>query len=97
LRAVGVIVEIAEAAYFPFCFVVNGATPRTTIALEAVRALAQHGKVAPVTLHQRIDFADSMVEGRTAGELNPRSRSAAEVTSLWQYVVTQLCKSTPRA
>jgi chromosome partitioning protein len=83
LRAVGIIVAMAEATGKPFCFVINGATPRTTIALEAVRALAQHGKVAPVTLHQRIDFASSMVDGRTVGELNPGSRSAEEVTSLW--------------
>src|SRR5215831_5791590 len=76
LRAVGVIVEMAERTGKPFCFVVNGATPRTTIALDALRALAQHGKVAPVTLHQRIDFASSMVDGRTVGELNPQSRSA---------------------
>jgi chromosome partitioning protein len=97
LRAVGVIVAMAEAAGVPFCFVVNGATPRTTIALEAVRALAQHGKVAPVTLHQRIDFAASMVDGRTVGELNPGSRSADEVTSLWKYVMTQLRKDGKRA
>jgi chromosome partitioning protein len=97
LRAVGVIVAMAEAAGKPFCFVVNGATPRTTIALEALRALAQHGKVAPVTLHQRIDFAASMVDGRTVGELNPGSRSAEEVTSLWHYVVTQLRKDGKRA
>jgi len=75
---------------------VNGATPRTTIALEAVRALAQHGTVAPVTLHQRIDFAASMVDGRTVGELNPRSRSADEVTALWQYVLTQLRQDVKR-
>jgi hypothetical protein len=49
LRAVGVIVEMAEASGKPFVFEVDGATPRTTIALEALRALAQHGKVAPVT------------------------------------------------
>ena len=97
LRAVGVIVEMAEASGTSFCFVVNGATPRTTIALEAVRALAQHGQVAPVTLHQRIDFASSMVDGRTGGELNPQSRSAAEVTSLWQYVLTQLRQDSKRA
>jgi chromosome partitioning protein len=97
LRAVGVIVAMAEASGKPFCFCINGATPRTTIAQEAVRALAQHGKVAPVTLHQRIDFAASMVDGRTVGELNPQSRSADEVTSLWQYVVTQLRKDVKRA
>jgi chromosome partitioning protein len=77
LRVVGVIVEMAEASGIPFCFVVNGATPRATIALEAVRALTQQGKVTPVTLRQLINFAASMVDGRTVGELNPQSRSAA--------------------
>ena len=42
-------------------------------------------------------FASSMVDGRTVGELNPRSRSAAEMTSLWQYVLTQLRKDGKRA
>jgi chromosome partitioning protein len=92
LRAVGVVVEMAEAARIPFCFVVNGATPRTTIALEAVQALAQHGPVAPVIVHQRIDFAGSMVDGRTVGEINPQSRSAQEITELWKYISTQLRK-----
>ena len=90
LRAVGVVVEMAEQAHKPFCFVVNGATPRSLIALEAMQALAQHGPVAPVIIHQRIDFAASMVDGRTAGEVNPRSRSAEEMANLWTYVDTQL-------
>jgi chromosome partitioning protein len=92
LRAVGVVVEMAEAARKPFGFVVNGATPRTTIALQAVQALAQHGPVAPVILHQRIDFAGSMVDGRTVGEINPQSRSTQEITELWQYVYTRIRK-----
>jgi chromosome partitioning protein len=92
LRAVGVIVGMAEDLKKPFGFVVNGATPRTTIALEAVQALAQHGRVAPVIVHQRIDFAGSMVDGRTAGEVNARSRSAEEVAGLWKYIKTQLRK-----
>jgi chromosome partitioning protein len=92
LRAVGVVVEMAEQLKKPFCFVVNGATPRTTIALQAVHALAQHGPVAPVIVHQRIDFAGSMVDGRTVGELTPPSRSADEITQLWTYVSTQLRK-----
>jgi chromosome partitioning protein len=90
LRAVGVVVEMAEHAKRPFCFVVNGATPRTTIALEAVQALAQHGPVAPVIVHQRIDFAGSMVDGRTGGEVQADSRSAIEITQLWTYVHRQL-------
>ena len=92
LRAVGVVVEMAEQAGKPFGFVVNGATPRATIALQAVQTLAQHGPVAPVILHQRIDFAGSMVDGRTVGEINLSSRSAQEITELWEYVYTQLRK-----
>jgi hypothetical protein len=37
-----------------------------------------------------------MVDGRTVGELNPQSRSAEEVASLWQYVITQLRKDAKR-
>jgi chromosome partitioning protein len=90
LRAVGVVVEMGDQAYKGLCFVVNGAAPRSLIALEAVQALAQHGPVAPVILHQRIDFAASMTDGHTVGEINPRSRSAEEMAVLWQYVTTQL-------
>jgi chromosome partitioning protein len=90
LRAVGTIVEMVEHTATPFCFVLNGATPRTTIAKDAVAALAAHGTVAPVTVHQRIDFASSMIDGRTVGELEPQSRSAQEITQLWKYVDAQL-------
>ena len=93
LRSVGTILEAVEGQGKPYIFVLNAATPRTTIAVEAVRALAQHGKVAPATLHNRIDFATSMVDGRTAGELRTRSRSAGEVAELWVFVNKQLRRS----
>ena len=96
LRAVGTVIEAVEQQGRSFLFAINAATPRTNIALDAVRALAQHGKVAPVTLHNRIDFATSMVDGRTAGELNAKSRSSSEVTELWQYVNKQLRSSVRR-
>jgi chromosome partitioning protein len=92
LRAVPVIVEEAEKAGKPFLFVINSATPRATITNDSVRVLAQYGKVAPVTLHSRVDFAASMIDGRTAQELNAHSKSALEITQLWIYVQTQLGK-----
>ena len=92
LRAVANTVEMVEEADKHLVFVINGATPRTNIAADAVRVLAQHGRVAPVTIHQRIDFAASMIDGRTVGELNPQSRSAQEIADLWKYVKTQLSK-----
>ena len=90
LRSIGTIVEMVERMGKPFCFVVNGATPRTTIATDALRALAQHGRVAPVTIHARIDFAASMIDGRTVGEVHAQSRSTQEITELWIYVNSQL-------
>ena len=85
LRAVGTVIEAVEQQGKPFVFVLNAAIPRTNIASDAVSALAQHGKVAPVTLHNRVDFQTSMVDGRTAGELNPKSRSSNELTELCKY------------
>ena len=92
LRAVATMVEMVEEAKKPFCFVINGATPRSIIAKQAVSALAEHGKVAPATIHQRVDFAASMVDGRTVSELAPESPSAREIALLWEYVLTQLRK-----
>jgi chromosome partitioning protein len=92
LRAVAAVVEMVEAAKKPFCFVINGATPRSIIAQQAVGALAEHGKVAPVTIHHRVDFAASMTDGRTVAELAAASPSAKEITTLWKYVLTHLRK-----
>jgi chromosome partitioning protein len=94
LRAVGATVDVVEASGKPMIFVVNGATPRAKITGEAAIALSQHGTVAPVTLHHRIDFAVSMIDGRTARELDAASNSAREITGLWNYVKTRLRKNT---
>lgn len=93
LRAVGSTVELVEAAGRRMVFVVNGAAQRAKITGEAAIALSQHGTVAPVTLYQRTDFAASMIDGRTAQELDSKSRSASEIADLWIYVLTQLRKS----
>ena len=94
LRAVGATVEIAERHGKPVIFVVNGATPRARITGEAAIALSQHGTVAPVTLHHRVDFAASMVDGRTVGEVVAKSASAKEVRDLWTYIQERLARLT---
>ena len=90
LRAVGATVDLCERAGKPLIFVVNAATPKARITAEAAVALSQHGTVAPVTLHQRTDFAASMIDGRTGMEVDPNGRSAQEVTALWNYVSDRL-------
>lgn len=94
LRAVGATVDLVEQCGRPMIFVVNGATPRARITADAAVALSQHGTVAPTTLHQRVDFASSMIDGRTAREVNPNSNSAAEVAEVWNYVSKRISKET---
>ncbi len=86
LRAVGATVDIATRHGKPVLFVVNAATQRARITGEAAVALSQHGTVAPVTIHHRLDFAASMVDGRTVGEVTAESASAKEIEKLWVYV-----------
>ncbi len=90
LRAVGATVDIVEGLNKPMIFAINAATVRARIAGETAVALSQHGTVAPVTVHHRIDFATSMVDGSTVMERKPQSRSAKEIAELWQYVAARL-------
>ncbi|TNE34544.1 MAG: ParA family protein [Alphaproteobacteria bacterium] len=90
LRAVGATVELAEGLNTPLIFVVNGATPRARITSEAAIALSQHGTLAPSVIHQRVDFAASMIDGRTTMELSPASKSSEEITKLWAYIGERL-------
>ena len=55
-------------------------------------ALSQHGTVAPIIVHHRVDFAASMVDGRSVGEVVPKSQSAKEVRELWTYVQDRLAR-----
>lgn len=93
LRAVGATADLCERSGKPLLFVVNAATPKARITAEAAVALSQHGTVAPVTLHQRTDFAASMIDGRTVMEVDPHGRSAQEVTALWRYIADRMEKN----
>ena len=86
LRAVGATVDIVENWQKHMIFVVNSATRRARITAEAAVALSQHGTVAPAILHHRVDFAASMIDGRTVMEASPHSKSTAEIVALWSYI-----------
>lgn len=90
MRAVGATVDIVEARSKNMVFVVNSAAPRAKITQEAAVALSQHGTVAPVVIHQRVDFAASMIDGRTVMEVDPQGASAKEISALWSYLHERL-------
>ncbi|MCZ6720195.1 MAG: ParA family protein [Proteobacteria bacterium] len=92
LRAAGATVQLVEALNKSMMFVVNAASRRARITSEAAIALSQHGIVAPVTIHQRTDFAASMIDGRTVMELDPKARSSKEIAQLWDYMNAKLNK-----
>ncbi|MFQ5954004.1 MAG: AAA family ATPase [Kiloniellales bacterium] len=90
LRAAGSTVDLIEDLGKPLVFVINGATVRARITAEAAIALSQHGTLAPSIIHQRTDFAASMIDGRTVMELPGKSRSAGEIAGLWEYLDDRL-------
>jgi chromosome partitioning protein len=90
LRAAGGTVELVRRAEKPFLFVVNSASPRASITAQAVAALSEHGRVAPVILYQRTEYAASMIDGRTVTETAGSGRSAQEIAELWRCVYAQI-------
>ncbi len=90
LRSVGATVEMVEGLGKPMVFVLNGATPRARITNEALAVLAQHGPLAQGIIHQRVDFASSMIDGRTVMELPSSPRAAEEISRLWVYLQRRL-------
>ncbi|MGP1395173.1 MAG: AAA family ATPase [Inquilinaceae bacterium] len=90
LRSIKATVDLVEHLGKPLVFVINGATPRARITSEAITILSKHGALAPSIIHQRVDFAGSMIDGRTVMELPGESRSADEIAQLWDYLQKRL-------
>jgi chromosome partitioning protein len=86
LRASAATVALARTFGKEVIFVLNGATVRSRICADAILALAQHGPVAPVIIHQRVPFAGAMIDGGTAMELSPGCKSSEEIGSLWRFL-----------
>ncbi|NTU98746.1 ParA family protein [Candidatus Falkowbacteria bacterium] len=86
LRAVGQTVGLATGANRPFAFVVTQAKPNIRLTVQAMASLSEHGVVASSIIHDRVDFASSMIDGRTVLEIDPKGRSAAEAVALWCFV-----------
>ncbi len=86
VRALSATVEMVEHLGKPLVFVINAAVPRTRITAETISLISAYGPMAPSTIGHRIDFASSMIDGRTVMELPGQSRSPAEIAGLWGYV-----------
>ena len=84
LRAVGATIAAVNRARVPFAFALSQ-TPRAKITDEAARVLAQHGRVAPVNIAQRVSYAETGATGQGVTETSD-DRASAEITAVWSYV-----------
>lgn len=84
LRAVGATVAAVNTAKVPFAFALSQ-TPRARITEEAARVLAQHGRVAPVNIMQRVAYAETGATGQGVLEAGD-DKAKAEISAVWDYV-----------
>src|SRR4051794_12854177 len=92
LGAVGATVRVAEQiAGKPSWVVMNAVPPTSRITEEAIAVLTEAGvRVAPARLIRRLDFVNGLPVGQSATEWNPKSKAAAEVRELWEWVCQQV-------
>ena len=93
LRAVGSTVALASGSGRPFAFALTQAKANSRLTVQAMAALSEHGVVAPSIIHDRVDFASSMIDGRTVMEIDQRGRSSLEIGALWTFVRARITGS----
>lgn len=84
LWSLGATLDLVKASGTPSVFVVTQAKANTRIMVQTVAALSQHGQVFESIIHDRVDYAAAMTDGRTAIEINPSGFAAAEMADLWR-------------
>jgi chromosome partitioning protein len=90
LRTIGVVVAMCQKANTPLVLVLNAVIARSRLTGDAVEVLRRTAPALKTIVHQRQLFASSMIDGRTAGEIEPRSAAAEEITALWRELSTHV-------
>jgi chromosome partitioning protein len=87
LNAIGTTLSLAVVAGKPAFVVLNAVPPLGKVGELARSALEQGGvEVAVPVLHHLVAFAHAVNDGRTAQELDPKSKAAIEIDALFAWV-----------
>jgi chromosome partitioning protein len=87
LDAIGASVRLARAAGKDAFVIINAAPVQGVETTEAIEAISSAGvDVCPVVIHHRKSFASRIHEGRTAQEIEPRGKAAAEIRNLLMWL-----------
>jgi chromosome partitioning protein len=90
LNAIGTTLNLAAVAGKPAYVVLNAVPPLGKVGEEARRALQAGGvEVATPVLHHLVAFSHAVNDGRTAQELDARSKAALEIEALFAWVRKQ--------
>ena len=90
LWALGATLDLVKQAGTPFMFVLTQAKVNARITAQTIAALSEHGQILQAVIHDRVDYAVAMTDGRTSMELRPRSPAAVEATQLWGLIERRL-------
>ena len=90
LWSLGATLDLVKQASTPFVFILTQAKGNARITVQTIAALSEHGQVFQSVMHDRVDYAASMTDGRTALEISPRGPGAAETTALWGHIRNHL-------
>ncbi len=92
LRAIATTVRLAKVAGKPAFGLLTNAPPNAPrLAEDAIAAAKQHGlEVAPIVMHQRSAYAQSLTAGQTAQEYEPRGKASEEVSGLFAWLASML-------
>ena len=86
LWAASATVALLKEAGIPFLFVLTQAKANASITGQAAAALSHHGPVAETFIADRVPYAASMTDGRTAIELLTKGPAALETAALWKNI-----------
>ncbi|HWR53951.1 MAG TPA: ParA family protein [Bryobacteraceae bacterium] len=84
LWSLGATLDLIKGSNIPFVFVLTQAKANARITVQTMAALSQHGQVFPSIVHDRVDYAAAMTDGRTAQEISPGGPCAVEMAELWE-------------
>lgn len=91
MEAISASVELVQGVGKTAVIILNQSPTGSTVAQEAATALNQYGlTICPIYLYSRIAFSRSMIDGRTAGEVEPKGKAALEVKESWKWIKKQL-------
>jgi chromosome partitioning protein len=96
LLALGRTLDLCKLAGKRPFVVLNGLRPGAARAQQEARELLSDFdcEIAPVVIHDRADYRAASVSARSAQELDPKGKAAAEIGALSQWMMQQLALST---